>query len=100
MVFGTLGLHLAFAVLSGNDLFRPLLWLNPFLALLSGGGNATDTFARGAPVAYRTVLSLPPQSWAPGLPAARVGHRQSGLDRARGPAHRPAPRSPSSQLIR
>src|SRR3954465_5357875 len=29
LVFGTLGLHLTFAVLSGNDAFRPLLWLNP-----------------------------------------------------------------------
>jgi ABC-type transport system involved in multi-copper enzyme maturation permease subunit len=75
MVFGTLGLHLTFAILSGNDAFRPLLWLNPFLALLSGGGSATDSFARGAPVAYRTVLSLPPQSWAPGvlLPAWVIG---------------------------
>src|SRR6266851_4423056 len=31
IVFGTLGLHLAFVILSGNDIFRPLLWLNPFL---------------------------------------------------------------------
>ena len=67
IVFGTLGLHLAFVILGGNDIFRPLLWLNPFLALLSGGGSATDAFARGAPAAYRTVLSLPPQNWAPGL---------------------------------
>ncbi len=75
VVFGTLGLHLAFAILSGNDTFRPLLWLNPFLALLSGGGNTTDTFARGAPAAFRSVLSLPPQSWAPGLllPAWVIG---------------------------
>src|SRR6266849_4151184 len=75
IVFGTLGLHLAFVILSGNDIFRPLLWLNPFLALLSGGGTATDAFARGAPAAYRSVLSLPPQSWAPGLllPAWVIG---------------------------
>ena len=75
IVFGTLGLHLAFVILGGNDAFRPLLWLNPFLALLSGGGTATDAFARGAPAAYRTVLSLPPQSWAPGLllPAWVIG---------------------------
>jgi len=75
MVFGTLGLHLAFSILSGNDAFRPLLWLNPFLALLSGGGAATDAFARGAPVAYRGVLSLPAQNWAPGLllPAWVIG---------------------------
>lgn len=74
-VFGTLGLHVAFAMIGGNDMFRPLLWLNPFLALLSGGGAATDAFARGAPVAYRGVLSLPPQSWAPGLllPAWVIG---------------------------
>jgi ABC-type transport system involved in multi-copper enzyme maturation permease subunit len=75
LVFGTLGLHLAFAILGGNDTFRPLLWLNPFLALLSAGGSATDAFARGAPAAYRSVLSLPPQSWAPGLllPAWVIG---------------------------
>jgi ABC-type transport system involved in multi-copper enzyme maturation permease subunit len=74
-IFGTLGLHLAVSILSGNDAFRPLLWLNPLLALLSGGGSATDAFARGAPVAYRSVLSLPPQSWAPGLllPAWVIG---------------------------
>jgi ABC-type transport system involved in multi-copper enzyme maturation permease subunit len=75
IVFGTLGLHLAFVLIGGNDMFRPLLWLNPFLALLSGGGTATDAFARGAPAAYRSVLSLPPQSWAPGLllPAWVIG---------------------------
>lgn len=75
VVVGTLGLDLAFAVLAGNDMFRPLLWLNPFLALLSGGGAATDAFARGAPAAFRGVLSLPPQSWAPGLllPAWVIG---------------------------
>jgi ABC-type transport system involved in multi-copper enzyme maturation permease subunit len=75
IVFGTLGLHLALSILSGNDMFRPLLWLNPFLALLSGGGGATDAFARGAPAIYRNVLSLPPQSWAPGLllPAWVIG---------------------------
>src|SRR4030088_1638767 len=74
-VFGTLGLHLAFFILGGNDMFRPLLWLNPFLALLSGGGSATDAFARGAPAAYRSVLSVPPRSWAPGLflPAWVIG---------------------------
>ena len=75
VVFGTLGVHLVVSVLGGNDMFRPLLWLNPFLALLSGGGSATDAFARGAPVVYRSVLSLPPQSWAPGLllPAWVIG---------------------------
>ncbi|HET6314929.1 MAG TPA: ABC transporter permease subunit [Chloroflexota bacterium] len=67
VLFGTLGLQLAVAILSGNDFFKPLLWLNPFLALLSGGGPATDAFARGAPQAFRAVLSLPPQSWAPGV---------------------------------
>jgi len=75
MLFGTLGLELAVLVLAGNDLFKPLLWLNPFLGLLSGGGSATDAFARGAPPAFRSVLSLPPQSWAPGvlLPAWVIG---------------------------
>jgi len=75
VVFGTLGLHLTFVVFGGNDIFRPLLWLNPFLVLLSGGGSATDAFARGAPAAYRSVLSLPAQSRVPGLllPAWVIG---------------------------
>src|SRR6185295_5942310 len=75
VLFGTLGLELAFLILAGNDILKPLLWLNPFLALLSGGGSVTDAFARGAPAAYRGVLSLPPQSWAPGilLPAWLIG---------------------------
>src|ERR1700694_4909509 len=38
LVFGTLGLHLAFVIIGGNDSFRPLLWLHPLLALLSAGG--------------------------------------------------------------
>jgi ABC-type transport system involved in cytochrome c biogenesis permease component len=67
LVFGTLGLYLSVSTLGGSDLLRPVLWLNPFLALLSGGGAATDAFARGAPAAYRGVLALPPQSLAPGL---------------------------------
>jgi ABC-type transport system involved in multi-copper enzyme maturation permease subunit len=75
LLFGTLGLQLAFLILAGNDILKPLLWLNPFLALLSGGGSATDAFARGAPAAYRSVLSLPAQNWAPGvlLPAWVIG---------------------------
>jgi ABC-type transport system involved in multi-copper enzyme maturation permease subunit len=75
VLFGTLGVELAFVILGGNDIFRPLLWLNPFLALLSGGGGATEAFARTAPAAYRSVLALPPQSWAPGLllPAWVIG---------------------------
>jgi len=75
VLFGTLGLQLAFLILAGNDILKPLLWLNPFLALLSGGGSATDAFARGAPAAYRGVLSLPAQNWAPGvlLPAWVIG---------------------------
>jgi ABC-type transport system involved in multi-copper enzyme maturation permease subunit len=75
VLFGTLGLQLAFLILAGSDILKPLLWLNPFLALLSGGGAATDAFARGAPAAYRSVLSLPAQNWAPGvlLPAWVIG---------------------------
>jgi ABC-type transport system involved in multi-copper enzyme maturation permease subunit len=75
LLFGTLGLHLGFVVLGNVDIFRPLLWLNPFLALLSGGGTVTDAFARGAPAAYRQVLSLPAANWAPGvlLPAWVIG---------------------------
>ena len=75
IIFGTLGLHVAFVILGGNDTFRPLLWLNPFLALLSGGGSATDAFARGAPAAYRSVLSLPAMNWISGLllPAWVIG---------------------------
>src|ERR671932_36730 len=75
LLFGTLGLHLALTILAGNDALKPLLWLNPFLDLLSGGGAVTETFARGAPAAYRAVLALPPQMWAPGvlLPAWLIG---------------------------
>jgi ABC-type transport system involved in multi-copper enzyme maturation permease subunit len=75
VVFGTLGVYLAVAIVAGSETFRPLLWLNPFLALLSGGGAATEAFARGAPAAFRSVISLPPLSWAPGLllPAWVIG---------------------------
>ncbi len=75
VLFGTFGLVMAFLVLGGNDILKPLLWLNPFLALLSGGGSATDAFARAAPAPYRTVLSLPAQNWAPGVlvPAWVIG---------------------------
>ena len=75
LLFGTLGLHLGLTILAGNDSLKPLLWLNPFLDLLSGGGSVTEAFARGAPAAYRGVLSLPPQTWAPGilLPAWLIG---------------------------
>lgn len=75
ILFGSFGLVMLFLVLAGNDTLKPLLWLNPFLALLSGGGSATDAFARGAPAVYRGVLSLPAQNWAPGvlLPAWVIG---------------------------
>jgi ABC-type transport system involved in multi-copper enzyme maturation permease subunit len=75
MLFGTLGLVMAFLQLGGNDSLKPLLWLNPFLALLSGGGGATEAFARAAPAAYRGVLALPAQNWAPGVlvPAWVIG---------------------------
>src|ERR687887_232222 len=49
IVFGTLGLHLAVVILGGSDAFRSLLWLNPFLALLSGGGSATHAVSRRGP---------------------------------------------------
>jgi ABC-type transport system involved in multi-copper enzyme maturation permease subunit len=75
VLFGTLGLQLFVQTVTGNDVLKPLLWLNPFLSLLSGGGPATDAFARGAPAAYRGVLNLPAQNWAPGLllPAWVIG---------------------------
>jgi hypothetical protein len=75
VLFGTLGVELAVVILGGSDFFRPLLWLNPFLALLSGGGAATEAFARSAPAAYRTVLALPAQNLMPGLvlPAWVIG---------------------------
>jgi hypothetical protein len=67
LLFGTLGLHLAFVILGGNNSLKLLLWLNPFLALLSGGGTVTEAFARQAPGAIRGVLSVPTAIWAPGL---------------------------------
>jgi ABC-type transport system involved in multi-copper enzyme maturation permease subunit len=67
VLFGTLGLHLALAALGGNNSLKPLLWLNPFLALLSGGGPVLDAFARQAPGAIRGVLSLPAATVGPGL---------------------------------
>jgi ABC-type transport system involved in multi-copper enzyme maturation permease subunit len=75
LLFGTLGLVMAFLQLGSNDSLKPLLWLNPFLALLSGGGSATEAFARAAPAAYRSVLALPAQNWAPGVlvPAWVIG---------------------------
>ena len=75
LLFGTLGLYLALAILAGTDALKPLLWLNPFLGVLSGGGSVTDAFARGAPAAYRSALSLPAAGWVPGLlvPAWLIG---------------------------
>lgn len=68
LLFGTLGLHLAVAVLGSNDSLKPLLWLNPFLALLSGGGTVAEAFARQAPAPFRGALSLPVTTWVPGFP--------------------------------
>ncbi len=75
LLFGTLGLYLAFAVLGGTDALKPLLWLNPFLGVLSGGGPVTDQFARGAPAAYRGALFLPAVGWIRGMlvPAWLIG---------------------------
>ncbi len=67
VLFGTLGLYLGVSAFTGSDAFRPVLWLNPFLALLSGGGATTDAFARQAPPALRSVLSLPLVISVPGL---------------------------------
>lgn len=67
LLFGTLGLYVALATLGGNESLRPLLWLNPFLALLAGGGSVTEAFARLAPSAYRTALVLPPATPIEGL---------------------------------
>jgi ABC-type transport system involved in multi-copper enzyme maturation permease subunit len=66
-LFGTLGLHLAASAMGGSDLFKPLLWLNPFLALLSAGGPAIDAVGRQVPPLYRVAISLPQASWIPGL---------------------------------
>jgi ABC-2 type transport system permease protein len=75
LLFGTLGLYLAFSVLGNTDVLKPLLWLNPFLGVLSGGGSVTDAFARGAPAAFRSALALPAAGWVPGflVPAWLVG---------------------------
>ena len=80
LVFGTLGLHLAFVILGGNDMFRPLLWLNPFLALLSAGGSATNALPAGP--RPRTAACFRCRHRAGRrLAAACMGHRQPGLDR-------------------
>ncbi len=67
LLFGTLGLTFGAAALAGTDSLRPILWLNPFLAFLSAGGNATESFARQAPGALRWGLMLHPSTWIPGL---------------------------------
>ena len=76
MVFGTLGLHLTFADpqrqrrVSTRCCGSTRSWRCYRVVA------APRTRSRaGAPVAYRTVLSLPPQSWAPGLllPAWVIG---------------------------
>ncbi len=66
LLFGTIGVHLGVNGLGGADAARSLLWLNPFLALLSAGGSVTEAFARQAPTAVRSAVALPPTA-LPGL---------------------------------
>jgi ABC-type transport system involved in multi-copper enzyme maturation permease subunit len=75
LLFGTLGLYLVFSILGGTDMLKVVLWTNPFLGVLSGGGTVTEAFARGAPAAFRSALSLPAAGWVPGLlvPAWLIG---------------------------
>lgn len=67
LFFGVYALHMALTALAGSDVLRPALWVNPFLALISGGGSAADGFARIAPQPYRANLSLPAVTWIPGV---------------------------------
>ncbi len=60
LLFGTLGVHFGVNGLGGADAARSVLWLNPFLALLSIGGSVTESFARQAPIAVRSAMALPP----------------------------------------
>jgi ABC-type transport system involved in multi-copper enzyme maturation permease subunit len=66
LIFGTLGLHLAASAFGAGDLFRPLLWLNPYVALLSSASAATDAVARAAP-SFRLLGTLAQVTWIPGL---------------------------------
>ena len=80
LVFGTLGLHLAFAILGGNDTFRPLLWLNPFLALLWAGYSRWRHASSGCRVKSSlhafSVPSNPPDRDRRPVLLARIGGRQ------------------------
>ena len=74
LLFGTLGAYLAAALAGGNTFLRPLLWLNPVIALLSAGGTATESFARIVPPTYRGAISLPPTTFPFGvIPAWATG---------------------------
>lgn len=65
-LFGTIGAHLAVTAFGGGDALKPLLWLNPFLALLSTGGTVVEALVRQAPPILRPILSLPSVAWVPG----------------------------------
>lgn len=67
VLFGTIGVHLALTTIGGNDVLRPWLAVNPFLALLSGGSPVVEQFARQTPAAYRSIVALPAVSLLPGL---------------------------------
>lgn len=74
LLIGSVALYGSVAAISGNEVLKPLLWLNPFLAMLSGGGASTDALARLAPHALRGLISLPASTPLPGvsLPAWAV----------------------------
>lgn len=67
LFFGTFGLHISAVLMGAGDAFKPLLWLNPFLALVSAGGSVTEAFARLAPQAFRGSIVLLPVAFLPGV---------------------------------
>lgn len=67
LFFGTFAVHISAVLMGAGDAVKPLLWLNPFLALVSAGGSVTEAFARLAPQAFRGSIVLLPVALVPGV---------------------------------
>jgi ABC-type transport system involved in multi-copper enzyme maturation permease subunit len=66
VLFGLPGVGLLAEIAGAGEAFRPLLWFNPFLSLMSAGGSVTEAFAREVPRLYRGMVSLPTITPIPG----------------------------------